>query len=295
LARNRRRRAPDFEAMSLSKLVSVLAFASTGCSFISLSSPPTTGPQLQARRAEACGRTNSFSTWVYPLADATWVLGGVADIVTSDQRLKDDPSNKGLYETIGWFGIASVAIATPSLIYGLWVAGQCRKEPASGEEANQAVGATRRKFDFPTALNGFAFGSDSKSAERVCFTQGDTLEADQNSARCVPKDPVARPTIELEYELGALTRIALVYRAQKGLINNHFDLLEQNLQSQYGTPQRHRRLSDRCIQSLGYCLQQGETPQGAGWHFPNGNIDMLPTLEQGDPVIIIRYSRDPGG
>lgn len=283
--------------MTFSKLLVVAAIATTGCcSLVSLRPPPTTGPSLKARRAQACG--GKYPTWLYPLADASWALAGGLMILDANKSLDEDPPNKGWYRTFRGFGIASLVIGTPSMLYGLWVAGECSNDPAEGEPTAHGEGAvaqpgiTRPKFDFPTGLNGFAFGTDLKTAENKCNAQGDTFEATETSARCVPEDPLSRPTIALDYELGALNSIALMYRAPKGLLNDHLDSLERNLQSQYGTPYRHRSLSSRCIQSLGYCLQQGETPRGAAWHLPNGTIDMMPTLEQEDPVIVIRYSRE---
>jgi hypothetical protein len=37
------------------------------------------------------------------------------------------------------------------------------------------------------------------------------------------------------------------------------------------------------------CLVDGEVPRGPAWRWPAGSVELMPTLDEGVPVIALRY------
>jgi hypothetical protein len=282
-----------------------LAIACGGCSLVSLRSPPETAKLPTQAVREGCG--GKYPAVLYPLADASWVLLGALEALAAQHDLKGKDQNIGFDQTIHTdpdasevrllegqraVGYGLAAVAAVSMVWGFVVAGQCSALESEAVRRGHERGAVRAKQGFPSGVYGYRFGMDMMLAERACLEEGDVWHAESSAADCTSKDPASRPGRHLEFELGALTRIVLVYGVGGAITNKYLDELELSLRAQYGEPQRRRLLSAHCAASLRTCLVDGEHPRGPSWHWPNGAVELAPVIEHDQPVLTLSYSRE---
>ncbi|MFZ5895180.1 MAG: hypothetical protein ACOY0T_29235 [Myxococcota bacterium] len=267
----------------------------TGCSFVSLRSPPDSPGDARGSVREGCG--GKYHPALFPLADATWVAGGAINVVRANSELEHerDPSTQSWLKVQRAFGWGSILVAAPSMIYGIIVAAECaahkRRMTDQRHPPPSPAGRT-----FPIAVLDYRFGTDPKDAERVCRATGDTwLSATATKPECQSADPNSKPSLRFKFELGALDEIVVIYRPSAQYMNRLFDDLENSLRASLGDPSVPRRaINSDCAASLANCLLEGERPPGPRWHWSNGTIELSPAIDNEEPVLTIRYARaDP--
>jgi hypothetical protein len=167
-----------------------------------------------------------------------------------------------------------------------------RREP--DPFASFAASPEARPVDLPKTVGSFAFAMTPAEAEKICAATGRVWEQQGVNANCRPKtegsgDEMAR----LEFDLGSLTKIAIVHAPDESSFNKTYEALHTKLKIRYGTPQvRRAPLSGDCATALPECMKRGETFKGSTWGLPSGRVELVPVWRDQRALLDERYARE---
>jgi len=148
--------------------------------------------------------------------------------------------------------------------------------------------------EVPKAVGGFTFSASLKEVEKICSATQRRWELHDGVANCSPKDEGSSAEMtRLEFELGGLTKIAILHAPAQAAFNRDYDILHGKLGARYGRPSIKRaELTGDCAAALPECLKRGETPTGSTWFLPGGRIELVPVWRDDRAFIEERYKRE---
>jgi hypothetical protein len=110
---------------------------------------------------------------------------------------------------------------------------------------------------------------------------------------CAPGAKADAKLVRLEFESGALQKIAVIHLAAPDQLPTVYDQLFSALRATYGEPQLARATySEACSKSLADCLKNGEKPRGPLWHFATGTIELQPVWQDDHASLEERYTHE---
>jgi hypothetical protein len=223
---------------------------------------------------------------------------GSAGLATDVFALSDDNDTQMAGRIGGWV-LLSTFVA--SAVYGTYVTIECQSsEPGRLRRAEQAQRLTPAKVaSFPGQVLQFQFGTTPEVAARACVAARGTFEPGAAYSLCrSPARSLARPDARLEFPTGPLSRVTLVYPTTPETLQTTLAQIESQAASYYGQPRSGPNTWPAACVSKGavQCLKDGELPGRAFWGFPDGDIELRPSLDSESPLVELRYTRyEPGG
>jgi hypothetical protein len=291
---------------------------SSGCSLLFTTKAPPNAANLPPMAAVEC-----TSSKIAPIVD-TGVALAMGSTIFSRITGGDDASADVVINREADIGIAAgvALLFIASSAYGYHVTGSCHAVkrghlnapvsagafPAQDEEdrsrsrrrsrepapAAAVPSAWEAPLGLPKTVGGFAFSTPPAEAEKVCAASGRVWESQGVNANCNQNaDGSGVEVARLEFDLGSLTKIAIVYAPAESSFNKSYDSLHAKLKARYGKPQIWRTpLSGDCATALPDCMKRGETFAGSTWSLSSGRVELVPVWRGQHAFIEERYIRE---
>lgn len=263
----------------------VVGLLCAGCSF-TMRTPPSEPAKRTAHAAKECGGI------VYPIFDTVSVAAGVTWVVRAEQ---DEAAGRAEHEAERIAGYGIIGLFGAAAMYGYVVEVRCaslRREVAL-RKARVFADVAGERDGFPGGVFGFRFDMSESQAQQTCSGSQGTWKPSSAVAVCEPRlRSAAHPALRLHFELGALSRMTVLYDVSADRTRQRYDQLYAALRNAYGKPQVERKpLRGQCASSLWRCLENGQRLVGPAWHWPDGSIELAPVWEQSRAILELRYSR----
>jgi len=262
----------------------VLAIVCSGCSIAGLEPPRSAQPGQPQPWRRTCRQV--------PLLLVSDLAVATNGVLWATDTLYGNDFGKVQHVT-GW---VTAGVFGGSAIYGLYVAIACQSlaSQAAPRESAAVQPVPVKRSGFPDSVMQFRFGSSAAQASQSCAGAGGTFEAQGGLSLCrSPAPSMARPNVQLEFRLGELSRISLLYPAPAEQLRPSFEKVLSQAELYYGSPQSGPApWSPTCTgASASQCLQAGERPGRTVWTWSLGEIELVPSIASDSTLVELRYTR----
>jgi len=250
----------------------------------------------------------------YPLADSASVVAGLTWVLHANQVEDDSRPQAGTVDATGnarltsgpptedlsWekdLGYGVMGLFGASALYGFYVEIACAKARHEIDRQHElASGITGKpRAAMPATVAGFTFETSVAQAQQACLAQGEDWKLEGSSAECsrTAKSAAAARDVQLQFRLGALTQVALIFKLPPEDLNVQYEQLTTSLINLYDKPQvGGGPLVGECATSLAACLANDQKVSGRTWHWPSGSIELTPVWRDEHSLLELRYSHE---
>ena len=162
---------------------------------------------------------------------------------------------------------------------------------ASKQKSAPAAAKSSRP-SFPRSVLQFSFAMSLSEVGNACENSGRLAHVRGALVDCTAKPGAADTSdVRIRFSAGKPAQITVIYHAPRAGLNAQYDALSGSLQTQYGRAQVPApKWPAACSASLAACLAASEHPGGPVWHWPNGSIEVVPELRDGEALIDLKYT-----